>query len=68
MYMDVIRSLTELPATDLNFRSALDRSTINQIRLALQVMRNRDGKDKGRIAACERELRKREKSPDEKEG
>lgn len=62
MYMDVIRSLTELPDTDLNFRSALERSTSNQIRLALQVMRNRDGKDKGRIAACERELRKREKS------
>ena len=57
---DTVYALTSLPATDLNFTSCLQRATDNQIRLALETMRNRDGKDKGRIKACERELRRRE--------
>ena len=59
---DPVHTLTSLPATDLNFTSCLQRATQNQIRLALETMRNRDGKDKGRIKACERELKRREKS------
>lgn len=62
MYMNVIRDLTEIPADDCNFKSALCGATENQIRIALEVMRNREGKDKSRIAACERELRRRDKS------
>lgn len=62
MYMDAIRSITDLPAEDCNFKSALSRATGNQIRLALEVMRNRAGKDKSRIAACERELKRRERN------
>ena len=58
---DTVHALTSLPATDLNFASCLQRATDNQIRLALETMRNRDGKDKGRIKACERELKRREK-------
>ena len=58
---DTVHTLTSLPATDLNFTSCLQRSTDNQIRLALEVMRNRECKDKGRIKSCERELRRREK-------
>ena len=58
---DPVHTLTSLPATDLNFTSCLQRATKNQIRLALETMRNRDGKDKGRIKACERELRRMEK-------
>ena len=58
---DTVHTLTSLPATDLNFTSCLQRATDNQIRLALETMRNRDGNDKGRIKACERELRRREK-------
>lgn len=58
---DTVHALTSLPATDLNFTSCLQRATQNQIRLALEKMRNREGKDKGRIKACERELRRREK-------
>lgn len=58
---DTVHSLTSLPATDLNFTSCLQRATQNQIRLALETMRNRDGKDKGRIKACEMELKRREK-------
>ena len=57
---DPVHTLTSLPATDLNFTSCLQRATDNQIRLALETMRNRDGKDKGRIKACERELKRRD--------
>ena len=58
---DTVHALTSLPATDLNFTSCLQRATDNQIRLALDTMRNREGKDKGRIKSCERELKRREK-------
>ena len=58
---DTVHTLTSLTATDLNFTSCLQRATQNQIRLALEAMRNRDGKDKGRIKACERELKRRGK-------
>ena len=58
---DQVHALTSLPATDLNFTSCLQRSTQNQIRLAMETMQKRDGKDKGRIKACERELKRREK-------
>ena len=57
---DTVHALTSLPATDLNFTSCLQRATDNQIRLALATMRNREGKDKGRIKACERELKRRD--------
>ena len=59
---DTVHALTSLPATDLNFTSCLQRATKNQIRLALEAMQNRDGKDKGRIKACERELKRRDRS------
>ena len=57
---DPVHTLTSLPATDLNFTSALNGATSLQIKMALEVMRNRDGKDKGRINVCERELKRRE--------
>lgn len=60
MYMDTIKCLSKLPADDGNFKSALSSATENQIRIALIGMRNKDG-NKSRIAACERELRKRDK-------
>ena len=59
---DTVHALISLPATDLNFTSCLQRATDNQIRLALEAMRNREGKDKGRIKACERELKRRDRS------
>lgn len=58
---DTVYELASLPASDLNFVSCLKRADEAQIRTALDVMKNRDGKDKGRIAACERELRRRNK-------
>ena len=57
-----VHALTSLPATDLNFTSVLKSATSLQIKMALEVMRNRDGKDKGRINACERELKRRDLS------
>ena len=60
IHTDTVHALTSLPATDLNFTSCLQRATDNQIRLALETMQNRDGKDKGRIKACERELKRRD--------
>ena len=62
MYMNVIRSLCSLPATDLNFTAELERATSNQIRLAIEMMEQSSGKNKGRIAACKRELRRRDKA------
>ena len=62
---DPVHTLTSLPETDLNFTSCLQRATDNQIRLALETMRNREGKDKGRIKACERELKRRDKTVNE---
>ena len=58
---DTVHALTSLPATDLNFVSCLKGATDLQIDMALEVMRNRDGKDKGRIKACDRELKQRNK-------
>ena len=49
---DAVHALTSLPATDLNFVSCLKSATNLQIEMTLEVMRNRDGKDKGRIKAC----------------
>jgi len=57
--LDTIKCLTEIPVTDGNFKSALKRATDNQIRIAIDTMKSRDSKDKGRITACERELKKK---------
>ena len=58
---DTVHALTSIPATDLNFVSCLKGTTDLQIDMALEVMRNRDGKDQGLIKACERELKQRAK-------
>ena len=59
--MDAVRSLMSLPATDGNFISVLSRATVNQIRIAIENMERGTGHNKSRIAACKRELRKRDK-------
>ena len=61
MYTDIIKSLVLLPATDLNFTADLKRATSNQIRLAIETMKNNGGKNKSRIKACERELKRRDR-------
>lgn len=59
--IDTIHALSSLPATDGNFKSQLERATANQIRIAIGHMEQTGGKNKGRIDACRRELRKRDK-------
>ena len=61
IHTDTVQALTSIPAIDLNFVSCLKGATDLQIEMALEVMRNRDSKDKSRIAACERELKQRVK-------
>ena len=57
IHTDTVHALTSLPATDLNFVSCLKSATDLQIEMALEVMRNREGKDKSRVSACEKELK-----------
>ncbi len=59
--MDVTKSLCSLSATDLNFTADLKRATSDQIRLAIEKMQKNGGKNKTRIAACERELKRRDR-------
>ena len=61
IHTDTVHALTSIPETDLNFVSCLKSATNLQIEMALEVMRNRDGKDRGRIKACEMELKRRVK-------
>ncbi len=61
MYVEVIRNLIILPATDLNYVAELKRATSRQIAIALEEMKNNGGKNKSRIAACERELKRRDR-------
>lgn len=68
MYMNVIKSLCSLPATDGNFTSVLKTATSNQIRLAIETMEHNGGKNKGRIKACERELENRRLTKKDKHG
>lgn len=54
-----IKGLMTLPANDLNYRSVLLRSSIKDIEEAIDRMIESGGKHKGRIKACERELKRR---------
>lgn len=60
--MDTVYCLSSLPASDGNFKSALSRATDTEITIALDVMATTGGQHKGRITACQRELRKRMKA------
>ena len=55
--LDTVHSLSSLPATDGNFISVLNRATDAEIEQAIDVMENSSGQHKGRITACQRELR-----------
>jgi len=57
--VNIVHSLSTLPATDLNFTSALQRATTEDIEQAIEKMKASGGQHKTRIKACERELRKR---------
>lgn len=57
--VNIVHSLSTLPATDLNFTSALQRATIEDIEQAIETMKASKGQHKSRIKACERELKRR---------
>lgn len=63
---DTVHCLSSLPASDGNFLSALNRATDEEITIALDVMATTGGQHKGRITACQRELRKRMKARNNK--
>ena len=60
--LDTVHCLSSLPATDGNFISVLNRATDEEISQAIDVMATTGGQHKGRITACQRELRKRMKA------
>ena len=60
--LDAVHSLSSLPVDDLNFIFVLNRATDEEISQAMNVMENSSGQHKGRITACQRELRKRMKA------
>ena len=59
--MDTVHCLSSLPCNDGNFLSALSRATDDEISKAIFDMETSGGQHKGRITACQRELRKRMK-------
>lgn len=56
-----VRILSIAPVYSGNFKSVLIAATNMEIRQAIYRIENRIGKHKTRIAACERELRVRER-------
>lgn len=59
---DTVHCLSSLPCSDGNFLSALNRATDEEISQAIFDMEASGGQHKGRISACQRELRKRIKA------
>ena len=59
--LDTVHSLSSSPETDGNFISVLNRATDEEISQAIFDMESSGGQHKGRITACQRELRKRMK-------
>lgn len=62
-----VHILSVLPATDCNFKSALERASNKHIQDAIDTMKSSNGQHKSRIAACERELRRRKKNEQSKD-
>ena len=56
---DNVKDLMYLPADDLNYRTLLIRSSAKDIEEAIDRMIESGGKHKGRIKACEKELKRR---------
>lgn len=55
---DVVGWLTTVPADDPNFKAALSRASLEDLRDAILCMRGTMG-NKTRILACQREYRRR---------
>ena len=59
--------LTVVPATDRNYNRYLKDATREQLKEAIKIMAGRNGKDKGRITACQRELKRRDRNNEEEQ-
>lgn len=62
---DNVGCLTVVPADDGNFKCALGYATDEELNQALQILKkelSQGAKNKSRISACERELKKRNKA------
>lgn len=60
--IDNVHTLCSIPATDLNFVSALKSATDEQVNEAISVMEQKKTGNKGRINACKKELKRRNRS------
>lgn len=65
--MGLVDGLCKLPATDVNFISALNQATKAQIQLAVKIMQMSPSNNKTRIEACERKLKSFDKPEEKKE-
>lgn len=62
-----VNTLTTVPVNDGNYIYALTKyASDDDIAEAIKIMKSRNGTDKSRVTACERELRKRLKIKGEK--
>lgn len=62
MNEDNVKWLTTVPASDGNFKSHLETSSVEEIKEAISIMTGKGEKgNTSRISACSKELRKREK-------
>ncbi len=55
----IVNCLITVPSTDGNFICHLGYASAEQLKEAISIMESNGGKNKSRIAACRRELRKR---------
>lgn len=62
-----VHTLSVLPATDCNFKSALERASNKHIQDAIDTTKTLGGHHKSRILSRERELRRRKKNEQSKD-
>lgn len=62
----IIKSLTSLPAGDVNYQTALRNATEEEITKAIEIMKSNGGKNATRIKYCENQLSKGKKKAEPK--
>lgn len=59
--VDIVHSLCTLPATDGNFKSALQRANLEQIETAIRRVKQSVDGNKTRLSACRAEVKRRKR-------
>jgi hypothetical protein len=59
---NIVQALIIVPSSDGNYKSYLTNATVLELKTAVKLMQNKKG-NKSRIAACEREIRRKGKEP-----